>query len=112
MAGNGGREREREGRREREREQLSVGQTAFQPPVSLLHPCIAALPAGAERVQSFPHPLYCLRGDKSSPPKCPGTTGHWRALAAAVVCICWLSGGFDSGCVALVEVPAQRSPRA
>lgn len=60
--------------------------TAFYLPLSLLDPCIAALPAGAERVQTFPHPLCCLRGDKSPPPKRPGTTHHWPTLAPAAHC--------------------------
>lgn len=52
--------------------------TAFYLPLSLLDPCIAALPAGAERVQTFPHPLCRLRGDKSPPPK---TSRHNSSLA-------------------------------
>lgn len=63
---------------EEERQQLSVRQTAFYLPVSLLDPCIAALPAGAERVQTFPHPLCCLGGDKSSQTK---TSRHNLSLA-------------------------------
>lgn len=53
----------------------SVEQIVFEP-WFLLHPCIAALPAGKETAPSFPHPLCCLRGNKSSGPKCPGTTQH------------------------------------
>lgn len=69
---------------EEESEQLSIGQSAFYRPVSVLDPCIAALPAGAESVQTFPHPLCCLRGDKSSRPKRPSTTQHRPKMAPAV----------------------------
>lgn len=77
---------------EEESEQLSIGQSAFYRPVSVLDPCIAALPAGAESVQTFPHPLCCLRGDKSSRPKRPSTTQHRPKMAPAVLCVCLLSG--------------------
>ena len=91
---------------EKESEQLTVGQTASQLRISLLHPCIAALPAGAERVQSFSHPLCCLRGDKSSRPKRPGSAQHWHALAAAAVCICSLSGALIVAVLLLSTSPS------
>ncbi|KAK5872086.1 hypothetical protein PBY51_012817 [Eleginops maclovinus] len=69
-------------------------------------PALQHSPAGAERVQSFPHPLCCLRGDESSRPKCPGAVG--QQLSSASVGI-W---GFDRGCVALIDVPVQDSTQA
>lgn len=93
--------------KEEESEQLNVGQIAFLLPLSLRDPCIAALPAGAQRVQTCAHPLCCLRGDKSS----LKTSQHNSALTHVGTSF---SAFFKyqplwSGCA--VTVPVQHSPQ-
>lgn len=68
-----------------------------------------ALQHSAERLQTLQHHLCCLTGDGSPPTK---TSQHNSPLAQAGPCICLLSGGSDSGCVAAANVPAQHIPPA